>query len=257
MSGVVLVMTWDLPKREVRSSEKSRCFSWARSTMMPWCRGSRSAPGTGSIITGSGVMVLRSSSTGTAPSPLHAGHCMVWRQDVAQGDEYACEAGAWKNAHPAVCAAWHPVRSPPPPALPESCRGPNVTVPGPVHRQASWMNVPKGISTPILGAGKYFFPGRCLVFILVLVPGPAEGVVHPGLGLFAFLRSTFSPVLLFHDGSVIVAHSEVCALSGSQVLAGFLAGYAVQCGWQSVNWGEATNLYSSLPLEQQVCQKDA
>ncbi len=42
-SGVLLVTTCDLPSRPVRLSEKSRCLSVARSTMMPWCSGSRSA----------------------------------------------------------------------------------------------------------------------------------------------------------------------------------------------------------------------
>jgi len=42
LSGVLLVTICDLPSRPVRLSEKSRCLSVARSTMMPWCSGSRS-----------------------------------------------------------------------------------------------------------------------------------------------------------------------------------------------------------------------
>ncbi len=43
LRGVVFVITWDFPSLDVRSREKSRCLSWARSTMMPWCSGSLSA----------------------------------------------------------------------------------------------------------------------------------------------------------------------------------------------------------------------
>jgi hypothetical protein len=43
LSGVLLVMTCVLPTLEVRSIWKSRSFNFARSTISPWCKGSRSA----------------------------------------------------------------------------------------------------------------------------------------------------------------------------------------------------------------------